>query len=63
MTDFDLLSQAQRNAAETLRRAAGGRAVPLPGTTVANDEAITLLAAGFCRGPVGSPAIPYARLV
>ena len=62
MTDFDLLSLAQRNAAEALRRAAGGRAVPLPGTTVANDETITLLAAGFCRGQVGSPAIPYARL-
>ena len=58
-----LLSQKRRNAAERLRRTAGGRAVPLPGTTsVPNDEVVTLLAAGFCRGQVGSPAIPYARV-
>ena len=62
MTDLELLSQEQRNAVGKLRRSAEGRAVALAGTHVANDEVVTLLAAGFARGQVGSPAIPYAKL-
>ena len=62
LTGFELLSQEQCDAVGKLRRAAGGRAVPLSGTHVANDEVITLLAAGFSLGQVESPAIPYARL-
>lgn len=65
MTDFELLSHKQRNVARGLRRAAGGRAVPLPRTAVSVDsinDVVTLLAAGFCRGQVGAPAIPYVRL-
>jgi hypothetical protein len=59
---FDLLSPAHCNAVNTLRRAAEGRAVPLPGTHQPQDDVLTLLAAGFARGEAGNPAIPYARL-
>ena len=62
MTDFELLSHEQRDAVGKLRRSAEGRAVALPGTHAANDEVVTLLAAAFSLGQVGSPAIPYARL-
>jgi len=61
MIDLALLSPAQREAVGKLRRSAEGRSVPLPGTHPASDELITLLAAGFARGEVGSLAIPYAR--
>ena len=62
MIDLELLTQEQCEAVGKLRRSAEGRAVALPGTHVANDEVVTLLAAGFSLGEVGSPAIPYARL-
>lgn len=62
MTGLDLLLPAHREAVAKLRRAAEGRSVPLPGTHAASDEVITLLAAGFARGEVGNPAIPYARM-
>lgn len=62
MTRFDLLLPAHREAVARLRRSAEGRSVPLPGTHAAGDEVITLLAAGFARGEVGNPAVPYARL-
>jgi hypothetical protein len=61
MTGLDLLSPAQREAVAKLRRSAEGRSVPIPGTHVATDEVVTLLSAGFARGEVGNPAIPYAR--
>ena len=59
---FDLLSPAHLEAVGRLRRSAEGRAVPLPGAYQPDDEVVTLLAAGFSRGELGSPAIPYARL-
>jgi hypothetical protein len=59
---FDLATTAQLDAASKLRRSAENRAVPLPGTHRPNDEVLTLLAAGFFRGELGNPAIPYARL-
>lgn len=59
---FNVLSPAQRDVVGTLRRAAEGRAVPLPGTHQPHNDVLTLLAAGFARGEVGNPAIPYARL-
>ena len=62
LTDFELLSQEHRDAVGKLRRSAEGRAVHLPGIHLANDDVITLLAAGFSRGQEGSPAIPYAKL-
>lgn len=62
MTSFELLSEQQNEAVAKLRRSAEGRAVPLPGTHTPDDELVTMLAAGFARGEVGNPAIPYARL-
>jgi hypothetical protein len=62
MTGMDLLSSVHRDAAAKLRRSAEGRAVPIPGAHAATDEVVTLLAAGFARGEVSNPAIPYARI-
>jgi hypothetical protein len=62
LAHFDLLSSAQLDVVSALRRAAEGRAVPLPGTHQPHDDVLTLLAAGFARGEPGNLAIPYARL-
>ena len=62
LAQFGLISQAERDVVTRLRRSAEKRAVPLPGTHHPTDEILTLLAAGFARGDVGAPAIPYARL-
>lgn len=35
--------------------------VPISGVHAVTDEVVTLLAAGFARGVVGDPAIPYAK--
>lgn len=57
-----LLEPTHEELVGKLRRSAEGRAVPLSGTPRLDDEILTLLAAGFCRGETGKPAIPYARL-
>ena len=49
-------------AAKHLKRAADQRAVPVGAVAELNDAVVTLLAAGFNRGEVGSLAVPYARL-
>ena len=59
---FDLLTSTQVEAVRKLRCSAEGRAVPIAGTFWPNDDVLTLLAAGFAKGRVGKPAIPYARL-
>jgi hypothetical protein len=59
---FELLAPPRLEIVGKFRRSAENRAVPLPGTYRATDDTLTLLAAGFFRGEVGSPAIPYARL-
>ena len=59
---LDLVSHAQLEAARKLKRSSGNRAVPIPGTHGPSDELVALLAAGFCRGEPGCPAVPYARL-
>ncbi len=59
---FELVTPAQVAAVRKLRRSAEGRAVPIAGTFWPNDEVLTLLAAGFTKGEVGKPTIPYARL-
>jgi hypothetical protein len=61
MTGLDLLTPAQHEAVAKLRRSAEGRSLPIAGTQDATDGLVTLLAAGFARGEVGNPAIPYAR--
>jgi hypothetical protein len=62
LSRFGLLDQSHLNTVSKLRRSAEGRAVPLPGLHVVNDEVLTLLAAGFALGEPGNPSIPYARL-
>ena len=62
LRELDLLSQQQLDTVAKLRRSAEFRAVPLSGTFRPNDDIITLLAAGFARGELGNPAIPYASL-
>lgn len=62
LSALGLLSQAQLETVSTLYRSAENRAVSLPGMHQPTDDVITLLAAGFARGEVGNPAIPYARL-
>lgn len=62
LSRFQLVDQSHVTAVSKLRRSAEGRAVPLPGIHVVNDEVLTLLAAGFTLGEPGSPSIPYARL-
>jgi hypothetical protein len=62
LTGLGLAEARHAEKVASLRRAAEGRAVPLPGTQRPSDDLITLLAAGFARGENGSPAIPYAKL-
>jgi hypothetical protein len=57
----ELLSSEQREEVGRMRRSAEGRSVPLSGVRDANDDTLTLLAAGFARGEQGKPAIPYVR--
>lgn len=45
-----------------MRRSAEGRSVPISGIRHVDDDTVTLLAAGFSRGEVTKPAIPYARV-
>ena len=58
----NLLSATHDDQVSRLRRSAEGRSVPLSGTQRLDDETVTLLAAGFSRGEVSKPAIPYARV-
>jgi hypothetical protein len=62
LEQLELVTPAQVDRVTRLKRSAENRSVPLPGTYLPSDEAITLLAAGFVRGEPGGPAIPYARL-
>lgn len=57
-----LVNDGDAEAVNRLHRSAESRAVMLPGLYRPNDEAITLLAAGFALGEVGAPVIPYARI-
>ena len=62
LRERELLSDDQAVTVQSLRRSAEGRAVPLPGEYVLDNDLITLLAGGFAKGEQGAPAIPYARL-
>jgi hypothetical protein len=62
LANAGLLTPDQREAVGGLRRSAENRAVQIPGVHQPDEELITLLAAGFARGDLGAPAIPYARL-
>ncbi len=62
LKELRLIEPEKLEGVSRLRRSAEGRSAPLPGTHQPCDETFTLLAAGFARGKVGKPAIPYARL-
>lgn len=59
---LELLAEREVIEARQLRRSLEAKAVLIPGIREVDDETLGLLAAGFWRGSVGSPAIPYARL-
>jgi hypothetical protein len=61
LSQFDLISPAQAEEVRKLRRSAESRAVPIPGVHLPNDDILTTLAAGFSRGEIGNPAVPYSR--
>jgi hypothetical protein len=61
LVGLELVTTNQVEAYGRLRRAADGRAVPLPGLYSGTDDDIGLLALGFARGEVGALAVPYAR--
>jgi hypothetical protein len=61
LRSFELVSDRHLGAYGSLRRAAGGKAVPLPAVFSGTDDEVTLLALGFARGEPSAPAIPYAR--
>ena len=56
-----LASADDAETVQSLRRSAEGRAVQLP-TSPIDDGLLTLLAAGFSKGELGAPAIPYVAL-
>ncbi len=62
MLNLKIITNEEAEGARRLRRAADGRAVPLPGVYQPSRSTVTLLAAGFFRGEPGEPAVPYARL-
>jgi hypothetical protein len=59
---LELVDDRDCEASGKLRRAAEGRAVPLPGAFSGQDADIALLALGFGRGEPGALAVPHARL-
>lgn len=56
---LDLISDADIEWLTTTRRSADMRAVHLRGEFAGTDNDMTMLALGFARSDVGSPAIPY----
>jgi len=57
-----LLSPEHEDQVSRMRRSAEGRSVPISGMRNIDDDTVTLLAAGFSRGDVSKPAVPYARV-
>ena len=57
-----LLTPEQKEEARRLKTSAEGKAVQIPFVGPPDTQALTLLAAGFCHGHPGNPAIPYVRL-
>lgn len=61
LTAAGAISDAVRDRAVIQRRAADGRAVPVAGGSDIDDQAISLLAAGFAKGEPGKLAVPYLK--
>lgn len=62
LKDLELVSPDQIALISKMKRSAEGRAVPISGTHILNNDLLTLLAAGFSLGEPGSPAIPYLKM-
>ena len=62
LEQLDLLTEASKQALAKVKRAAEGRAVPLPAQSALSDPTINLLAAAFSKGEPGSLAVPYTSL-
>jgi hypothetical protein len=62
LIQFGLIDPRQAEQARRLRRAADGRAVPLPGVQQSSNDVVTLLAAGFSKSEKGHLAVPYVRM-
>jgi hypothetical protein len=61
LADFVSVRAVESDRFGRLRRAAEGRAVPLPDAFSGTNEDIAVLALGFARGEVGALAVPYAE--
>ena len=61
MRRHHLIEPKQEDDISRLICAADSRSVPISGIFAPNNDILTILAAGFDRGEVGKPAIPYAR--
>jgi hypothetical protein len=61
LQSFDTVSNQELEMYSRLRRAAGGRAVPISEPFSGTNQEIALLALGFARGETGSLVVPYAR--
>ncbi|WP_421378534.1 BrxE family protein [Paraburkholderia sp. DD10] len=61
LRDVGLVTETEVDAYSRLRRAAEGRAVPLPGIFDGTDASVALLALGFARGEIGALVVPYAK--
>ena len=57
-----LITVEQVERAQKLRRSSEGRSVQVSGCESLDDDALSLLAAGFFRGEQGKPAVPYLPL-
>ena len=62
LREMQLIDPATEEALKPLRRSAGGKAVPLPGTGLPDRSTMMLLAAAFAKGEQQKPAVPYIRL-
>ena len=61
LRSFEIVTERDLDGCAKLRRAAEGRAVPLPRKFSATDDDAALLALGFALGEPGALAVPYAR--
>ena len=59
--DVELVRADHIAAAQSWRRSAEGRSLPLPGTFAGTDLDMTLLALGFAKGERGALAVPWMR--
>jgi len=62
LTQQGLISSEQSEMAQKLRRSSEGRSVQISARESLDDEALSLLAAGFSRGEPGKPTVPYLPL-